>query len=59
MDRMGHAQITTTQKYLHPMPDADTKNLTALSRIRNPEQPGGGEPGGGKPDAGSDQEPTS
>jgi integrase len=34
MDRMGHAQITTTQKYLHPMPDADQKNLTALERIR-------------------------
>ena len=30
MDRMGHAQITTTQKYLHPMPDADTKNLKSL-----------------------------
>ena len=42
MDRMGHAQITTTQKYLHPMPDADTKNLTALNRIRNPEQPARG-----------------
>ena len=36
MDRMGHAQITTTQKYLHPMPGADAKNLTALDRIRNP-----------------------
>ena len=36
MDRMGHAQITTTQKYLHTLPDADTKNLTALDRIRNP-----------------------
>ena len=36
MDRMGHAQITTTQKYLHPLPDADTKNLNALNRIRNP-----------------------
>jgi hypothetical protein len=23
------------QKYLHPMPDADTKNLTVLNRIRN------------------------
>ena len=23
MDRMGHAQITTTQKYLHALPDAD------------------------------------
>ena len=46
------------------MPDADTKNLTALNRIRNPEQPGAGEPGegepgGGEPGAGSDQEPTS
>jgi integrase len=36
MDRMGHAQITTTHKYLHPMPDADQKNLTALDRIRKP-----------------------
>ena len=34
MDRMGHAQITTTQKYLHTLPDADTKNLAALDRIR-------------------------
>jgi integrase len=34
MDRMGHAQITTTQKYLHSLPDADAKNLDALSRIR-------------------------
>jgi integrase len=36
MDRMGHAQITTTQKYLHTLPDADTKNLTALDKTRNP-----------------------
>lgn len=35
MDRMGHAQITTTQKYLHTLPDADQKNLTALDQIRN------------------------
>jgi integrase len=35
MDRMGHAQITTTQKYLHALPDADAKNLTALDRIRS------------------------
>jgi integrase len=35
MDRMGHAQITTTQKYLHTLPDADQKNLTALDRIRS------------------------
>jgi integrase len=37
MDRMGHAQITTTQKYLHTLPDADTKNLTALDKIRKPD----------------------
>ncbi len=36
MDRMGHAQITTTQKYLHTLPDADQKNLDALDRIRKP-----------------------
>ena len=36
MERMGHAQITTTQKYLHTLPDADIKNLTALDRIRKP-----------------------
>ncbi len=30
MDRMGHAQIQTTQKYLHTLPDADQKNLDAL-----------------------------
>ena len=33
MDRMGHAQIQTTQKYLHALPDADQKNLDALTRI--------------------------
>jgi integrase len=43
MDRMGHAQITTTQKYLHTLPDADTKNLTALDKIRNPD-PDPGQP---------------
>ena len=39
MDRMGHAQITTTQRYLHALPDADQKNLTALHRIRRTEPP--------------------
>ena len=33
---MGHAQITTTQKYLHALPDADAKNLDALNRMRRP-----------------------
>jgi CHAD domain-containing protein len=33
MDRMGHAQIQTTQKYLHALPEADEKNLDALDRV--------------------------
>jgi integrase len=33
MERMGHAQIQTTQKYLHTLPEADQKNLDALDRI--------------------------
>jgi integrase len=44
MDRMGHAQITTTQKYLHTLPDADAKNLDALNRVR------AGSPGTPPPD---------
>jgi site-specific recombinase XerD len=34
MERMGHAQIQTTQKYLHTLPDTDRKNLDALARAR-------------------------
>ena len=34
MDRMGHTQIQTTQKYLHTLPDTDQRNLDALSRIQ-------------------------
>jgi site-specific recombinase XerD len=33
MDRMGHAQIQTTQKYLHALPDTDQRNLDAFERI--------------------------
>ena len=33
MDRTGHAQIQTTQKYLHTLPDTDQKNLDALTRM--------------------------
>jgi site-specific recombinase XerD len=36
MDRMGHAQILTTQKYLHTPPEADQKNLDALSKTAGP-----------------------
>jgi integrase len=36
MDRMGHTQIQTTQKYLHALPDADQRNLDAFTRIADP-----------------------
>lgn len=32
MERMGHSQIQTTQKYL---PDTDQRNLDALNRIQS------------------------
>ncbi|NUU15807.1 tyrosine-type recombinase/integrase [Cellulomonas humilata] len=35
MERMGHAQIMTTQKYLHTLPDADDKALAAFESIRS------------------------
>ena len=35
MERMGHAQIMTTQKYLHTLPDADDKALQAFETIRD------------------------
>jgi integrase len=38
MERMGHAQIQTTQKYLHALPEADQKNLDALNRITGQRQ---------------------
>jgi len=34
MERMGHAQIMTTQKYLHALPDADDKALAAFESVR-------------------------
>lgn len=33
MERIGHAQIQTTQMNLHTLPDADQQNLDALTRI--------------------------
>jgi integrase len=35
MDRLGHAQIQTTQRYLHTLPDADDKALAAFESIRD------------------------
>lgn len=34
MDRMGHSQIQTTQKYLHSLPDADDTAIAAFERTR-------------------------
>jgi integrase len=35
MERMGHSQIQTTQKYLHTLPDTDERNLEALTRVQH------------------------
>jgi hypothetical protein len=42
MDRLGHAHIQTTEKYLHAPANADAKNLRALDRIRR--SPSGSRP---------------
>ena len=34
MERMGHAQIMTTQKYLHTLPGAYDKALAAFQSVR-------------------------
>lgn len=39
-ERLGHASIATTEKYLHTLPTADETALDALSRIRRPATPG-------------------
>ena len=46
MDRLGHAHIQTTEKYLHAPADADHKNLTALDRIHRPRSGSHPEPAG-------------
>jgi integrase len=33
-ERLGHASIMTTEKYLHTLPDADETALDALSKVR-------------------------
>lgn len=39
MERMGHSQIMTTQKYLHTLPDADDKALAAFEAVRRRSAP--------------------
>jgi integrase len=34
MDRMGHTQITTTQRYLHRLPEADEQALASFTAVR-------------------------
>ena len=35
MERMGHAQIATTQRYLHTLPDSDDKALAAFTKVQH------------------------
>jgi hypothetical protein len=37
-ERLGHASIMTTQKYLHTLPDADDTALDAFTKIRGRSQ---------------------
>jgi site-specific recombinase XerD len=34
MQRLGHRQLATTQRYVHTLPDADQRALDAYTRIR-------------------------
>lgn len=38
-ERLGHASITTTEKYLHTLPDEDDTVLDAFDKIRNRSRP--------------------
>ena len=39
MDRLGHSQITTTQRYLHVLESADDTALEAFQRTRDRKTP--------------------
>lgn len=40
-DRLGHGSITTTEKYLHTLPEADELAVDAFSKIRNRDKTSG------------------
>jgi hypothetical protein len=43
-ERLGHAKISTTEGYLHTLPEADETALTALAKIRtSADQQGSGD----------------
>jgi site-specific recombinase XerD len=35
-ERLGHASIATTQKYLHTLPETEDAAINAMARIRSP-----------------------
>jgi len=39
MERLGHRQLSTTQQYVHTLPDADQRALDAFSRVRRRTRP--------------------
>jgi integrase len=41
-ERMGHAKISTTERYLGTLPEVDETALSALSRVRSRSKPAGG-----------------
>ncbi len=41
MERLGHSQLDTAQRYLHTLPDADEQALEAFERIRSRRGPDG------------------
>jgi hypothetical protein len=40
-ERLGHAKISTTEGYLHTLPEADQTALAALAKIRTTADQGG------------------
>ena len=58
MERMGHSQLMTAQRYLHTLPDADEQALAAFERIRSRRLPTPIDDGDAEASA-ADQDPSS